>query len=152
MKLTITLFLLTPLVAADPAGFAMWKGAELKGYEKSLSPKINAVKFATEPLGKFGNHALQVAHREGSGEGELHETQADLFIVQSGEATLVVGGTIPGGKTTAPNEIRGPSVQGGEKKKLGPGDVVHIPSKTAHQLLVDNGKQFTYAILKIDEK
>ena len=70
----------------------------------------------------------------------------------SGEATLVVGGTIPGGKTTAPNEIRGPSVQGGEKKKLGPGDVVHIPSKTAHQLLVDNGKQFTYAILKIDEK
>lgn len=152
MKFTLILTLLTPLVAADPAGFAMWSGKQLKGYEKSLAPKIDAKKFASQPLGKFGNHTFQIAHREGNGEGELHETQADLFIVQSGEATLVVGGSIPGGKTTAPNEIRGPSVEGGEKKKLGPGDVVHIPSKTPHQLLVDAGKQFTYAIMKVDEK
>jgi mannose-6-phosphate isomerase-like protein (cupin superfamily) len=152
MKLSMILLLLTPLVAADPAGFAMWTGKELKGYEKKLAPKIDAKKFASEPLGKFGNHALQIAHREGSGEGELHETQADLFIVQTGEATLVVGGTIPGSKTTAPNEVRGPSVQGGEKKKLGPGAVVHIPANTPHQLLVDSGKQFTYAIMKIDSK
>jgi mannose-6-phosphate isomerase-like protein (cupin superfamily) len=152
MKLAVILFLMTPLVAADPEGFAMWPGKQLKGYEKSLAPKIDAKKIATEALGKFGNHSFQVAHREGSGEGELHETQADLFIVQSGEATLVVGGTIPGGKTTQPNEVRGPSVQGGEKKKLGAGDVVHIPPKTPHQLLVASGKQFTYAILKIDAK
>jgi mannose-6-phosphate isomerase-like protein (cupin superfamily) len=150
MKLTVILFLLTPLIAADPAGFAMWKGSQLKGYEKSLAPKVNEQKIAQEPLGKFGNHTFQIVHREGSGVGELHETQADLFIVESGEATLVVGGTIPGGKTTAPNEIRGPSVQGGEKKKLGPGDVVHVPAKIAHQLLLDSGKQFTYAIMKID--
>jgi mannose-6-phosphate isomerase-like protein (cupin superfamily) len=152
MKLTLTLFLLTPLVAADPAGFAMWSGKQLKGYEKTLAPKIDAQKFASEQLGKFGNHALQVAHREGSGLAELHETQADLFIVQSGEATLVVGGTVSGGKTTAPGEVRGPSITGGEKKKLGAGDVVHIPANTAHQLLLDGGKQFTYAIMKIDSK
>src|SRR5437762_5025544 len=144
MKFTLILISLTPLMAADPAGFEMWSGKQLKGYEKTLAPKIDAKKFASQPLGKFGNHAFQVAHREGNGEGELHETQADLFIVQSGEATLVVGGSIPGSKTTAPNEVRGPAVQGGEKKKLGPGDVVHIPPNTAHQLLVDNGKQFTY--------
>ncbi len=152
MKLSVILFLLTPLIAADPAGFAMWSGKQLKGYEKTLAPKIDATKIAIEPLGKFGNHTFQIAHREGSGLGELHETQADLFIVESGEATLVVGGTIPGSKTTAPNEVRGPAVQGGEKKKLGPGDVVHIPPNTPHQLLVDNGKQFTYAIMKVDSK
>jgi mannose-6-phosphate isomerase-like protein (cupin superfamily) len=152
MKLSFTLFLLTPLIAADPAGFAMWSGKQLKGYEKSLAPKIDAQKLAFEEVGKFGNHALQIAHREGSGMAELHETQADLFIVQSGEATLVVGGTVSGGKTTAPGEVRGPSINGGEKKKLGAGDVVHIPANTAHQLLLDSGKQFTYAIMKIDSK
>ena len=124
----------------------------MKGYEKSLAPKIDARKIALEPLGKFGNHTFQIAHREGSGEAELHEVQADLFIVQSGEATLVVGGTIPGSRASAPNEVRGPSIEGGEKKKLGPGDVVHIPPKVPHQLLLDSGKQFTYAIMKVDSK
>ena len=143
---------MTPLIAADPAGFAIWTGKQLKGYEKSLAPKIDARKIALEPLGKFGNHTFQIAHREGSGEAELHETQADLFIVQSGEATLVVGGTIPGSRASAPNEVRGPSIEGGEKKKLGPGDVVHIPPKVPHQLLLDSGKQFTYAIMKVDSK
>ena len=52
-----------------------------------------------------------MAHREGSGEAELHETQADVFVVQSGEATLVIGGTVVDPKTTVPNEIRGPSIK-----------------------------------------
>jgi mannose-6-phosphate isomerase-like protein (cupin superfamily) len=151
-QLYVILFLMTPLVAADPPGFAMWSGKDLKAYEKSLAPKIDATKLAQEQLGKYGNHAFQITHREGSGVGELHQTQVDLFIVESGEATLVVGGSIPDGKTTAPNEIRGAAVQGGVRKKLGPGDIVHIPANTPHQLLVENGKQFTYAIMKIDSK
>jgi mannose-6-phosphate isomerase-like protein (cupin superfamily) len=139
------------LGAADPAGVVQWKGAELKGYEKKLAPKIDAHKVATEALGNFGNHNFMVAHREGSGQAELHEKQADLFIVQTGEGTLVVGGTVVDPKTTEPNEIRGPSIKGGVSKKLGPGDVVHIPAKTPHQLIVDEGKQITYAVMKVNE-
>src|SRR5204863_4870431 len=138
------------LSAADPAGFAQWKGAELKSYEKKLAPKIDAKKIASQPLGGYGNHTLSVIHREGSGEAELHETQADLFVVQSGEATLVIGGSVVDPKTTAPNEVRGPSIKDGERKRLGPGDVVHIPPKTAHQLMVDSGKQITYVIAKVN--
>ena len=81
-----------------------------------------------------------VAHREGDGEAEVHETMADFFVVESGEATLVVGGQVVGGKTTAPNEIRGPKINGGERRKLAAGDIVHIPVKTPHQLLVENGQ------------
>ena len=150
-RLAIALCVLAPLIAADPAGFALWSGKQLKGYEKALGAKVDPkTKIATEQLAKFGNHSAMVAHREGSGEAELHETQADLFVVQSGEATLVIGGTVVSPKTTAPNEVRGPSIQGGDKKKLGAGDMVHIPAKTAHQMMVENGKQFTYVIVKID--
>ena len=106
----------------------------------------------TERIASYPNHYALMAHREGDGEAELHEKMADLFVVQSGEGTLVVGGTVPGGKTTAPGEIRGPSIQGGEHKKLGPGDVVHIPANVPHQVLVAPGKQFTYFVMKVEAK
>jgi len=138
------------LAAADPAGFAQWKGAELKSYEKKLAPKIDAKKIASQPLGSYGNHTLSVIHREGSGEAELHETQGDIFIVESGEATLIVGGTVVDPKTTAPHEVRGPSIKDGVSKQIGAGDIVHIAAQTPHQLMIPAGKQVTYAIVKVN--
>ena len=152
MKKLLLLVALAPMFAADPAGFVLWKSSDLKSYEKKLTPKMSDKKLATEQLVNFGNHSTMVAHREGDGEAELHEKMADLFVVQSGEGTLVVGGTVPGGKTTAPGEIRGPSIQGGEHKRLGPGDVVHIPANVPHQVLVAPGKQFTYFVMKVEAK
>jgi mannose-6-phosphate isomerase-like protein (cupin superfamily) len=137
---------------SGPAGFELWKNSDLQAFEQKLSPKINAQKVATQPLGSYGNHNFLIAHREGSGEAELHETQADVMVVESGEATLVVGGTVVDPKTTAPHEIRGPSIKGGEKKSLAAGDVVHIPGKVPHQMLVDSGRQITYFVVKIDAR
>ena len=50
--------------------------------------------MATQALGAYGNHSFLIAHREGDGEAELHETQNDVMVIESGEATLVVGGTV----------------------------------------------------------
>ena len=152
---TIALLLLATMVAIPanaPQGFEVWSGAQLKDLEKQLSAKVNAQKVALQQLAKYDNHGIMVAHREGSGEAELHETQVDVFFVQSGRATLVVGGTMVDGKTTSPHEIRGPSINGGESRKLGAGDVVHIPAGVPHQLTLENGSQFTYVIVKVDVK
>ena len=139
-----------PLMAAEPTGVVVWSGSELKGYGKKLAPKINEGKVASERLATFPNHFAMIAHREGDGEAELHEKQADLFVVESGEATLVFGGEVVSPKTTAPNEVRGPSIKGGERKALAAGDVVHIPAKIPHQLLVPAGEEFTYFVMKVD--
>jgi mannose-6-phosphate isomerase-like protein (cupin superfamily) len=139
------------LPAGGPAGFELWRSGDLQSFQKRLSPKINAQKVATEALASFGNHSFLMAHREGDGEAELHETQNDVMVIESGEATLVVGGTVVAPKTTAPHEIRGPSIQGGEKRMLAAGDIVHIPVKTPHQMLVPSGKQITYFVVKINE-
>jgi mannose-6-phosphate isomerase-like protein (cupin superfamily) len=153
MKTWIALFVFVACAspAGTPAGFEIWTGAQLKNFSKSLAPKMNPQKVATQQLGKWGNHLFMVAHREGPGEAELHENQVDIFFVQSGEATLRLGGTVVNPRNTAAGEIRGPSINGGEDKKLGAGDVVHIPAKIPHQLLLDNGKQFTYAVVKVDQ-
>jgi mannose-6-phosphate isomerase-like protein (cupin superfamily) len=149
----LTLILLAlPACAEAPQGFARFSSAQLKSYEKTLPPRINAQKFASEQLGRFGNHSFQVTCRQASGEAEVHEKQDDIFIVQSGAATLVVGGKVVNGKTTAPGEIRGSAIEGGEKHKLGPGDVVNIPAMTPHQVVFDGARQFTYMIIKVDAR
>jgi mannose-6-phosphate isomerase-like protein (cupin superfamily) len=138
MKLKTLLFLLlaiVPLMAADPPGFAIWpRGvppADLKG-------KLD-----------FGNHALSISHRDKNGVVEVHEKLVDVLVVQSGEATLVVGGEVIGPKSTGPGEIQGDSIKGGTSNKVGPGDVIHIPAGVPHQFFVDPGKQITYLVVKV---
>lgn len=140
-----------PVIGAEPAGYKYWSAAELKGFAKTLAPKVNAQKAALERLAEFGNDYALAVYREGTGEAEFHEKEADLFVVSSGSATLVVGGKMANGKTTAPGEMRGPSIDGGTKQKISPGDVVHIPPKTPHQVLLDPGTRLTYFVLKVKE-
>jgi mannose-6-phosphate isomerase-like protein (cupin superfamily) len=149
-RIALLCFGITAAWGAD-SNVTFWSTAELKGLEKKLAPKINQQKVATENLGRYPNSLAMIAHREGDGEAELHETMADFFVVQSGEATLVWGGEVQGGRTTQPHEIRGPSIKGGEKRKLGPGDIVHIPAGVPHQLLLANGRQFTYFVVKVEK-
>ncbi len=149
MKLKLLLLLCSlPLVAADPPGFALWTAGDLKAVQHKLEAKIDAQRFASQTLKKFGNHYTLLAHRQGTGSAELHQTEADLFVVESGSAKLIVGGKIVNPRTTGPHEIRGSSITGGTEKNLSAGDIVHIPARTPHQLLVD-GKQFTYFVVKI---
>jgi mannose-6-phosphate isomerase-like protein (cupin superfamily) len=70
--------------------------------------------------------------RKVPGQVEVHARETDIFYVTDGEATLVVGGTVVGGKTTAPGQIRGTDIQGGQAQKLKKGDVVMIPAGTPH--------------------
>lgn len=139
-------------LAADLPGFVVYKGSELRAYQTKLAPKINELKVATANLDSFGNHSTMIAHREGPGQVEIHESMADVFVVQSGEATLVVGGEPENAKTVAPGELRGSSIKGGERWRLGAGDIVHIPARMPHQLLIDSGKQFTYFVVKVETK
>lgn len=80
----------------------------------------------------------------------MHENQTDIFVIQSGEAKLTVGGTLVGQTTAGPGEFRGTAIKDGVTKTLGAGDVVHIPSKMPHQFFVEAGKQISYFVVKVD--
>lgn len=142
----------TSLRASDPAGFGLWKASLVRQSEQELSTKIDEQKFSWQGLGTYDNHLIGISHREGDGSAELHQTQTDIMIVETGNATLIVGGTMVAPKTVKPHEVRGTSIEGGQERELGPGDIVHIPSNIPHQLKIPNGAKFTYLVVKVDDK
>jgi mannose-6-phosphate isomerase-like protein (cupin superfamily) len=134
-----------------PAGLEHWTAASLKQLGQTLSQEAatDPHHLAVKQLSDFPNELFLLGHREADGQVEWHETQADVFVVQSGSATLLVGGTMVNGETVAPHEKRNGSIQGGVRKKLSAGDIVRIPARVPHQLLLEGSHEFTYFVIKV---
>jgi mannose-6-phosphate isomerase-like protein (cupin superfamily) len=140
MRKTILMFVpVFVAIAAVPAGYDHWTAEQFRTREQVLH-KTMKNGLASQTLGHWGNHLLLKTRREANnGQAESHERQADLIVVQSGQATIIIGGKIVNAKTTAANEIRGTSIEGGERQALKTGDIVHVPVKTPHQVLLEAG-------------
>jgi len=134
--------------AAEIPGFALWSAERLGSAGSALHGRVSN-HLAFEQIGDFGGHLALIVYRDASGEAEYHEKQSDFYVIREGEATLVVGGTMVDPRETGPGELRGPSIRDGETFALRPGDVVNIPPAVPHQILLSEGKTFTYFILKV---
>ncbi len=134
-----------------PAGFGQWTTSSLRTLAQTLSSEAasDPHHFAVKQLADFPNDGFILVHREADGQVEWHETQADVFFVQSGSATLLVGGAYVNGETVAPHEKRNGTIQGGIRQKLSAGDVVRIPARMPHQVLLDGAREFTYLVVKV---
>ena len=139
-------FLAVSALGADPT--KVFTSAEIMKRLAASKPQAHQVYGSSLEAGH--GFRLSANKREASGIPELHQKVDDIFVIESGEATLITGGTIVGPKTTAADEVRGQSIQGGTKRTISTGDFVHIPANTPHQFLVDEGKQITYAVVKVD--
>ena len=116
--------------AADPPGYVVWS--------KGLPPENSPQKI------QFEHHSWSLAHREKSGIVESHLTRTIVMIVQSGEATLVVGTDVTDQKNTSPTEIRGTAIRNGIERKVSAGDVINMPAGLPHQFILEPGNQITY--------
>jgi len=134
-----------------PDGFAHWPAASLSRLTQTLRADAAADPrhFAVSQLKDFPNENFILAHREADGQPEVHETQVDVIFVESGSATLLVGGTLLNGETVSPHEKRNGTIQGGYRQKLAAGDVVRIPARTPHQVLLDGAQEITYLVVKV---
>jgi glc operon protein GlcG len=77
-------------------------------------------------------YMVHASRRDAAGEAEVHLRDTDVIYVIAGAATLVTGGTVVDGRPTAPGEIRGPAIAGGEDRRLAAGDVIVVPNGTPH--------------------
>jgi len=78
------------------------------------------------------NYRVHIFHRDKPGEVEVHTKDTDILYILEGSATFTTGGTVTGGKETAPGEIRVASMDGGVVRRLTKGDVIIIPANVPH--------------------
>ncbi len=149
VPLCAVVLLTLPISAARPPGFALWKASDLKGHDSALSTHVGDDHSSRETLADFKTHRFRMLYRDADGNPEQHAAIIDIVLVQSGEGTLVLGGTMAGARTTGPGELVGTRLDGGERHALGAGDIVHIPAGIPHSFLVPTGKHLTYVLLKI---
>jgi mannose-6-phosphate isomerase-like protein (cupin superfamily) len=93
-----------------------------------------------------GSYQVHASRREASGQVEVHVKDTDVIYVLEGTTTFVTGGTMVGGQPSAPDEIRGSSVQGGETRTLTKGDVIIVPKGTPHWFKEVSGPVLYYVV------
>src|ERR1700730_7234960 len=98
---------------------------------------------------------LRRVPKEGSVDSALvHERVTEVYQVVSGAGTFETGGTLMNGKPVdLTSEAAGPSIrgaiQGGESRRLAPGDVVIVPLGVPHRFSKLEGT-ITYLVTRIE--
>lgn len=98
------------------------------------------------PMIEVGDYKIHASRREGPGMAEIHTRDTDIAYILQGSATLVTGGTAVEAKEIGPEELRGRSIEGGETRRLSPGDVVVIPNGTPHWFKEVQGPLLYYVV------
>jgi quercetin dioxygenase-like cupin family protein len=94
------------------------------------------------------NLTVMVVTRSTRGEVEVHDKETDTFHVLEGSATFVTGGTMVGGRVTAPSQQRGKDMTGGQTYHLAKGDVIVIPAGIPHWFK-EVPQSITYYVVKV---
>ena len=84
------------------------------------------------PMIETPAYKIHASRREGPGTAEVHARDIDIFYILDGTATLVTVGRPVDAKTTAPDETRAPSIEGGTSRTVAKGDVVIIHNGVPH--------------------
>jgi len=84
------------------------------------------------PLVETDRYKIHASRRDAAGKAEVHVKDTDIIYVLDGIATIVTGGAVVDGTTTAPDEIRGASIRGGSEQRLVKGDVFIVPNGVPH--------------------
>ncbi len=114
--------------------------------EALASADVTAAFKAGRPLLETGQFKIHASRREAAGMAEVHTRDTDIVYVLDGSATLVTGGTVVAGTTTAMDEIRGASISGGDTRQLTKGDVVVVPNGVPHWFKQVNGPLLYYVV------
>jgi len=110
------------------------------------SDQVKAAFARGVPMIEVGDYKIHASRREGPGQAEIHTRDTDIAYILQGSATLVTGGSAVGVKEIGPEELRGSAIEGGETRRLSPGDVVVIPNGTPHWFKEVQGPLLYYVV------
>src|SRR5215471_3168690 len=86
---------------------------------------------STAPIANTEQYRINIVHREKAAGALAHEGNTELHYIIEGTGVVVTGGTIVRG-TDGAGGINGATIQGGETHAVKKGDVILVPSGSAH--------------------
>ena len=133
-------------------GFVVWPSAEVETIANRLEREIGDRAMVYETVRNDDGHSVYFVLRGLTGPAELHETEADLYVVHRGNATFVIGGKLIDAEVLPRKQQRGSSIRDGHRYALTPGDILHVPVATPHQIIVPPEQTFLYTLVKFNEE
>jgi len=81
---------------------------------------------------RLAPYSAGLEYRASVGPAAVHETEAEMFYVIDGTATMITGGKLVGETRTNAENLSGTAIEGGSSRTIGKGDFIMVPEKTAH--------------------
>lgn len=164
--LRIALIFSLAFAASAPPTVQSWSLSALKQIDVQMTAAPRNQGLAVKTIGvigidsaavpdsvkQFPPNALLLVDRISTGESEIHATQSDVMNIVEGSATLITGGRLTAERKISDTEMRGTSLTGTERRPVKSGDVIMIPAKLPHQLILKPGEHLLYTVFKVETK
>ena len=116
----------------DRTKASVYSAADLAAAIAKLSDERPAASVRVFSLAPYNVNVEQRLPRPQG--ASLHETQAELFYVIEGTATLLTGGMLTSPTRNGTN-LSGPAIEGGVRQRFNKGDFLLVPSGVPHQFV-----------------
>jgi mannose-6-phosphate isomerase-like protein (cupin superfamily) len=145
-------------VEPRPSEYVHWDASAFAGFKKDLTARLGKgegiwgtpfVVLNALPRADHRPHDVQIIHRAGYTQPEIHARKWDLYVVLDGAGTVLVGGTRTNYTAGRPHEGQQPQLEGARELRVAKGDIVHVPARVWHQVRVEPGGSITYALINI---
>jgi mannose-6-phosphate isomerase-like protein (cupin superfamily) len=148
-------------VEPRPEEYLHWDAAAFAAKKADLRARLDAgngiwgTGFAFDRVleaADYRPHNMSIVLREGYTQPEIHQLKWDLYVILEGSGTILVGGErtnwINDGR---PPEQQHPGLKGAQAFQVTKGDIMHVPARVWHQVVLDEGKSMLYALINVNE-
>jgi len=99
---------------------------------KAKSERKEGQALLAQSMIQLAPYNVSLESRAAVANAAVHETEAELFYVIDGSATLVTGGKLTGETRTNAANLSGKGIEGGMSRKVAKGDFIMVPEGTPH--------------------
>lgn len=99
---------------------------------KAKNDRKDGQAIVNQNILRLAPYQANLEYRASVGPASVHETEAEMFYVVDGTATMVTGGKLVGETRTNAENLSGTGIEGGNSRAVAKGDFIMVPEKTAH--------------------
>ena len=143
-----------------PDEYLHWDAEAVAGFQDELDAALRDgegiwgtpfVVATALPRADHRPHSVQIIHRAGYTQPEIHTTKWDLYVVLKGAGTVLIGGERVNWNEGQSPEGQRPRLEGATAFEVTEGDILHVPARSWHQVEVPEGGSITYALINVFE-